>query len=214
MFENIKAVIFDLDGTLVDSMWVWRDVDIKFLNKRGIELPEDLQREIEGMSFNETASYFKKRFSLSESIEEIMNEWDELTFYFFKEKVLLKEGVIELLELLKKSGIKIAIGTSNTKDRTIDLLKKYDILDYFNSIRTSCEVGKGKPFPDIFLKVSEDLEIDPKNCLVFEDTYAGVLAAKRAGMKVYAIADESSLKYKKEISELADNYIENFIEIA
>ncbi len=80
--------------------------------------------------------------------------------------------------------------------------------------RYLCEVEKGKPYPDVFLKVAEDLKVSPEDCLVFEDTYAGVLAAKRAGMKVFAVADEFSFPYKDEICSLADKYIENFREIA
>ncbi len=214
MFNNIEGVIFDLDGTLIDSMWVWYEIDVEFLGKRGFELPEDLQREIEGMSFTETANYFKERFDLDETIEEIQAEWDEMTFDYYKERVALKEGVKELLDYLSKKNIKMGIGTSNTKERTIDILKKYDIIHYFETIRTSCEVDRGKPYPDVFLKVAEDLGLRANECLVFEDTYAGVLAAKRAGMKVFAVADESSNKYKDEISELADKYLGSLNRIA
>ena len=68
MLENIKAIFFDMDGTIIDSMWMWRNIDIEFLGKRGIELPENLQRDIEGMSFTETAVFFKNRFNLNERI--------------------------------------------------------------------------------------------------------------------------------------------------
>ena len=78
MLPDKKAVIFDLDGTLVDSMWMWRDIDIEFLGSRGITFPEDLQEKIEGMSFTETAQYFKETFPLEESVEELKAIWNEM----------------------------------------------------------------------------------------------------------------------------------------
>lgn len=195
-------------------MWVWYKIDVEFLKKRNIELPDDLQREIEGMSFTETAGYFKKRFQLVESIEEIKAEWDEMTFKYYKEEIFLKEGVKNLLDFLKSKNIKIGMGTSNVRERTIEILQKYNILDYFETIRTSCEVGRGKPHPDVFLMAAKDMKLNPEECLVFEDTYAGVLAAKRAGMKVFAVADDLSLPYKGEITEIADKYIDSLVDIA
>ena len=78
MLENKKAVIFDLDGTLVDSMWIWREIDIRFLGKYGLQVPEGLNDELEGYSFHETAVYFKKRFELPLTIEEIMETWNHM----------------------------------------------------------------------------------------------------------------------------------------
>ena len=78
MLQNIKAVLFDLDGTLVDSMWMWKDIDIEYLGKRGIALPESLQKDIEGMSLTETATHFKTRFQLPETLEEIKKEWMDM----------------------------------------------------------------------------------------------------------------------------------------
>ncbi|MCT4620111.1 MAG: HAD family phosphatase [Marinisporobacter sp.] len=214
MMHNIEAVIFDLDGTLVDSMWIWKQIDIDYLGKRGIELPQDLQKIIEGMSFTETAHYFKERFKLEDSIDEIKDEWMEMTRDYYENKIPLKEGVYPFLMMLKNKGIKIGVGTSNAKELAEAVLRKNNIIDFFDTIRTSCEVEKGKPHPDIFLKVAEDLAVEPDKCLVFEDTYAGVLAGKRAGMKVFAVADETSYLYKEDISSLADQYLEGFEEIA
>lgn len=214
MLNNINAVIFDLDGTLVDSMWIWKEIDIKYLEKRGIGLPDDLQKAIEGMSFTETANYFKDRFNLLDDIETIKLEWNDMAGLYYSNQIGLKKGVKEFLDLLKANNIKIGIGTSNSRELATMVLKKNDIYDYFDIIRTSCEVEKGKPFPDVFLKAAEDLGARPEECLVFEDTYAGVLAAKRASMKVIAISDELSLPYKSEIMTVADNYVDNFIGIA
>ncbi|WZL71891.1 HAD family phosphatase [Clostridiaceae bacterium 35-E11] len=214
MLKNIAGVIFDLDGTLVDSMWIWEQIDIDYLGKRGIALPNDLQKKIEGMSFTETAHYFKERFAIKESIEEIKLEWTKMAQDYYQNRIPLKKGVLPWLTFLKSQGIKLGIGTSNSRELAEHVIKKHNIMGFFKAIRTSCEVDKGKPYPDIFLKVAEDLGVTPSSCLVFEDTYAGVLAAKRAGMKVIAIADENSIPYKKDIYSLADQYIEGFEEIA
>ncbi|RKD32492.1 HAD family hydrolase [Thermohalobacter berrensis] len=195
-------------------MWIWEQIDIEFLEKRGIELPDDLQKAVEGMSFTETAIYFKNRFKLKETVEEIKEEWHKMAYDFYKNRVPLKDGAKEFIQYLKSQNIRLGIGTSNSKELATEVLRSHNILHYFNTIRTSCEVKKGKPHPDVFLKVADDLKVVPKNCLVFEDTYAGVLAAKRAGMKVFAVADKLSFPYKDEICSLADKYIKTFKDIA
>ncbi|WIF95169.1 HAD family hydrolase [Caminicella sporogenes] len=214
MLDSIKAVIFDLDGTIIDSMWIWEKLDREFLQKRGIDVPKDLNKDIEGMSFTETVVYFKNRFKLNEDVEDIKSEFIRMAYDYYKNKIELKEGVREFIEFLKAKNIKLGIGTSNLKELVVEVLKRHDIIDYFDTIRTSCEVKRGKPFPDIFLKVAQDLKVEPKDCLVFEDTYAGVLAAKRAGMKVIAVSDELSLPNKEEICQIADKYVENYLDIA
>lgn len=213
MFEGKKAIIFDLDGTLVDSMWIWYDIDKEFLNRRGLELDADLQKSIEGMSFTETANYFKDRYNLCDSIDDIKKEWLSMSHVYYKEKIALKNGVREILEEAKKNNLKLGVGTSNSIELVTTVLETHNIIDNFDTIRTSCEVNKGKPHPDIFLKVAEDLGVKPDECIVFEDTYAGVLAAHRAGMTPIAIYDELSLEYKEEIMDLAHSYINDYHDI-
>lgn len=213
MYKDIKAVIFDVDGTLVDSMWIWRRVDIEFLGKRGIPLPEKLQSEIEGMSFSETAIYFKAKFDLRETLEEIKAEWNEMAEDYYKRHIRLKGGVKEFLELLHNKGLTMGIATSNSRELVDHMLANHGIRQYFSKIRTSCEVEKGKPHPDVYLKVAEDMGIVPDDCLVFEDTLAGVMAAKSAGMKVFAVADEISFESKDKLVEMTEGYIHSFEEV-
>ncbi len=213
MFKDIKAVIFDLDGTLVDSMWMWRDIDIEFLNKYGIEFPENLQGEIEGMSFSETAVYFKERFQLSASLEEIKEEWNQMAWDKYMNDVPLKDGALDLLRFLKENRIMAGIATSNSRELVDLVISKLKVAEYFESIRTSCEVEKGKPSPDIYHLVARDLNVNPKSCLVFEDVIQGVMAGKNAGMRVCAVYDSYSLEDTKKKQELADYYIETFEEL-
>ncbi|HNU79567.1 MAG TPA: HAD family phosphatase [Bacillota bacterium] len=213
MYKDIKAVIFDVDGTLIDSMWIWKQVDIEFLGKRGIPLPERLQMEIEGMSYSETAVYFKERFNLPESLEEIKEEWRLMAEDYYKWHIQLKSGAKEFLKLLYDKGLTLGIATSNSRELVDCMLANHGIRKYFSNIRTSCEVEKGKPYPDVYLKVAEDMGIDPCRCLVFEDTLSGVMAAKSAGMRVFAMADEISLESKDKLIELAEGYIHSFNEV-
>ncbi|HOS70363.1 MAG TPA: HAD family phosphatase [Bacillota bacterium] len=213
MYKDIKAVIFDVDGTLIDSMWIWKQVDIEFLGKRGIALPERLQMEIEGMSYSETAVYFKERFNLPESLEEIKEEWRLMAEDYYKCHIQLKSGAKEFLKLLYDKGLTLGIATSNSRELVDCMLANHGIRKYFSNIRTSCEVEKGKPYPDVYLKVAEDMGIDPCRCLVFEDTLSGVMAAKSAGMRVFAMADEISLESKDKLIELAEGYIHSFNEV-
>jgi len=213
MYNDIKAVIFDIDGTLIDSMWIWKQVDIEFLGKRGIPLPEKLQSEIEGMSYSETAIYFKARFNLPESLEEIKEEWRFMAEDYYKCHIKLKSGAKELLKLLYDKGFKIGIATSNSRELVEYMLVNHGIRQYFSNMRTSCEVDKGKPHPDVYLKVAEDMGIEPCYCLAFEDTVAGVMAAKSAGMKVFVMSDEVSLESKDKLVEMAEGYIHSFNEV-
>ncbi|MGN0305284.1 MAG: HAD family hydrolase [Lachnospiraceae bacterium] len=210
MFKNIEAVIFDLDGSLVDSMWIWRQIDIEYLGKYGIELPEDLQENIEGMSFSETAVYFKKTFPIPESIEEIKAEWNRMAWDKYTHEVPLKNGVKRVLDYCRKRGILLGIATSNSRFLAENVVRSLKVEDYFSCIVTSCEVNKGKPEPDVYLAAAEALNICPEKCLVFEDIVMGIKAGKSAGMKVCAVGDEYSAYQLKEKKALADYYLEDF----
>lgn len=213
MLEHIKAVIFDLDGTLVDSMWMWKAIDVEFLKEYGLFCPEDLQKEIEGMSFSETAVYFKERFELPVSTEEIKQRWVEMSIDKYKHRVPLKSGAKEFLAYLRRRGIRIGIATSNGRDMVDAVLGALGVDSYFQQVTTACEVAAGKPAPDIYLKVAEGLGVEPEECLVFEDIPAGILSGKRAGMRVCAVEDEYSAPVQSEKKRLADYYIKNYTKL-
>ena len=213
MWKNKDAVIFDLDGTLVDSMWMWRQIDIEFLGERGIALPEDLQQKIEGMSFRETAVYMQERFQLKETAEELMDIWNKMAFEKYKNEVPLKRGIQKFLEHLKACQIKMGIATSNSPLLVETVLKAQGIFEYFDSIHTANEVEKGKPAPDIYLLVAKDLGVEPEKCLIFEDIVQGIMAGKNAGMTTCAVYDDYSKNDDANKRATADYYIEDYEQI-
>ncbi len=210
MLKKVKAVIFDLDGTLVDSMWMWKQIDIEYLGKYGIELPETLQKDIEGMSFSETAVYFKETFRLPQSTDQIKEEWNQMAHDKYATQVPLKPGVRELLDYCKQEGLRLGIATSNSRELAETVIRVLGIDRYFDCIKTACEVEKGKPSPDIYLAVAENLDTEPEECLVFEDVVMGILAGKAAGMKVCAVGDGYSEFQIEEKKALADYYVDDF----
>lgn len=214
MLTNKKAVIFDLDGTVVDSMWMWKAIDIEYLGRFGIALPPDLQKKISGMSFSETADYFKQEFLIPDSTEQIKSDWNRMAMEKYRNEVTLKPGVLEFLKKLKERGIRTGIATSNSKELAAAVLERQELLPYFDEIHTSCEVEHGKPAPDIYLFVAECLKTAPEECLVFEDISEGIRAAKAAGMTVCAVEDEYSAMDREEKRRLADYYIGSFEEAA
>ena len=213
MLQDIRAVIFDLDGSLVDSMWMWRAIDIEYLGRFGIPLPEDLQSCIEGMSFSETAVYFKEHFRIPDSIDRIKEDWNRMAWDKYANEVPLKPGIPEFLERCREEGIKLGIATSNSRQLVENIAKVHNLRDYFSCIMTGCDVAHGKPSPDIYLAVAEALDCPPSQCLVFEDIIPGIQAGKAAGMRVCAVEDAYSVNDRERKKTLADYYISDYYAI-
>lgn len=205
-----KAVIFDLDGTLVDSMWMWHAIDVEYLGRYGYRCPPMLQREIEGMSFSETAVYFKETFHIPDSLEAIKASWIDMSIEKYRSEVPPKKGAVRFLQYLRGRGIRMGIATSNGRDMVDAVLNALGIADYFQVVVTGCEVAAGKPAPDIYLRAAERLQTDPRDCMVFEDVTAGILSGTAAGMTVCAVEDAHSAWMRNEKIRLADFYIEDY----
>lgn len=213
MLKNIQSIIFDLDGTLVDSMWLWHDIDVEFLEKRGLILPETYQHDIEGMSFTETAVYTKELFQLSESVEELKDIWNKMAIEKYTCEVPFKPGAEEFLKYCRQQNIRLGIATSNSKKLVDAVAKALHLNDYIQEIVTACEVEKGKPAPDVYLEAAKRMQVSPEHCLVFEDVPMGIMAGKNAGMKVCAVEDPFSVLQREEKRKLADYYISSYEQI-
>ena len=213
MIKNIKACIFDLDGTLVDSMWMWPEIDKEYLGRFGIEYDDNLKNEIDGISFHEPAVYFKNKFGISDSIEKICKDWEDMAYDKYKYEVKEKRGCQKFLEQLKSKGIKMGIATSNNRSMVDVVLESLGMKNFFEVITTSDEVKKGKPAPDVYLTTAKLLNVEPKHCLVFEDVVAGIIAGKSAGMKVCAVEDDFTREVRQRKKELSDYYIDDYSEL-
>ena len=207
------AVIFDLDGTLVDSMWMWKAIDIEYLRRYGHECPDFLQREIEGMSFSETAVYFKETFRLPDTVEEIIAEWMDMVLDQYQNRVPMKPGLKDFLKYVHEKGIRLGIASSNHADLVRAALEGHKIGDFFAAIVTCSEVAHPKPEPDVYLEAARRIQVPAEKCLVFEDIPVGIRAGQSAGMKTCAVRDDYSQEKDGEKRMLADYYIEDYAQI-
>lgn len=212
LMEGKRAVIFDLDGSLVDSMWLWDAIDKEYLGRFGIEIKgrTTLKKDIEGMSFHETALYFKEKFPIPDSIEQMKADWNQMAWDKYAWEVPLKPGIPDFLEGCRRNGILLGIATSNSRELVENVLGVHHLRDAFSAIVTGSEVTKGKPAPDIYLRAAQELGVDPGDCLVFEDILPGLMAGKNAGMTICAVSDADSADTWEEKKTLADYAIENF----
>ncbi|MGL5417585.1 MAG: HAD family hydrolase [Clostridium sp.] len=210
LFNNIKAVIFDLDGTLIDSLWIWHQIDIDYLSSKGIPVPTDLHKKIGHLSFAQTAKFFKETFHIEDSTETIINTWNDMAYQFYLNKTPLKSGAKKFIQELKRKGFKVGLATSNSQPLLEAALKQNGIYHLFDSITLTSEVDKGKDHPDVYLLAAQKLNTAPNDCLVFEDILPAVKGAIKANMKVIAIEDRESIEDSEELKSITLKYLKNY----
>ncbi|MDP4133415.1 MAG: HAD family phosphatase [Bacillota bacterium] len=210
---KFKGAIFDLDGTLLDSMDIWEKIDIEFLAGRGIMMPDDYIAAVTPMGFFQAAQYTIRRFGLKEKPADIMEEWNRMSVESYKNKVTLKPYAKEYLLLLKKHGIKLAVATALSELLYAPALKNNGIYNLFDAFTETSEVKRSKGFPDIYLKAADKIGLPPRECAVFEDIYEGIKGAKDGGFITVGVYDRYSDYEKDKIKELSDLYIRNFKEL-
>ncbi|MCC3865110.1 HAD family phosphatase [Terrisporobacter petrolearius] len=212
MFD-FKGAIFDLDGTLIDSMGVWEKIDKEFLEKRNIDIPSDYIEKINSMSFDKVAQYTIERFNLKESEEELIKEWDEMAIYEYSNNIKLKPNVEEYLKKLKQNNIKIALSTSSPRILYEPVLKNNHIYEYFDVLTSLEDVKRDKNYPDIYLLATEKLNLNPQDCVGFEDILVAINTLKKADFKAIGVYDKYSDCDIEKIKKISDRFIWDFKEI-
>ena len=186
----IKAVIFDLDGLLLDTEIVAFKVYEELGKRFSFELPlPDFMQNFCGQPLRRNVAYCNERFQLPWSLEEAVEEVLRIEKRLLDEGVDVMPGARELLEFLKQNDYKTCVASSSARERSMRLLEKHDLVNFFDDFVFGPEVEKGKPNPDIFLKAAKKISVEPEQCLVLEDSQAGIQAAYTANMKVICIPD-------------------------
>ena len=216
----MKCAIFDMDGTLVDSMPMWHTVADKYLlqNKRTPE--EDLWDRVKRLTETETADYFIERYGIEKSREKICGEIEDIIFREYNENVGLKEGALDFLETLRTRNIPIALATATNRTCVIACLERLGIIDFFTVIHTCLDLNTSKHLPYIFEKSAADCGCKVSETAVFEDALHCIRTAKNAGFTVAALYDASSgeiteppLSDWQRITQIADVCAQNFNEL-
>jgi HAD superfamily hydrolase (TIGR01509 family) len=206
----IKAAIFDMDGTLLDSMPIWEHASERYLADKGIKAQENLAETLFSMSMSQGAAYVKRNYKLPEDIDTIVAGVNTIVFDFYQKEAAPKVGVRQFLDRLKGEGIPMAVATSTDRPMVEAALKRNGLLPYFEHIFTCTEVGAGKVKPDIYLKAQELLGMSREETWVFEDALYAIDTAKKAGFPAVGIYDHASRKQQEQIRALADIYITEF----
>ena len=207
----LKGAIFDFDGTLFDTMFIWNTAGETYLRSIGIEPREDLRKVLKTMSLLQSATYISDKYAISLTVEEIMNGINRTVEDFYFHTVQPKEGVATFLEQMKKQGVKICIATATDRYQVEAALKRYCMEHFFSEIFTCTDVGHGKDEPFIFRKAMDYLGTTRENTVVFEDAYHAAKTAKADGFVTVAVYDSHEEK-QKELQALSDFYFENYTE--
>lgn len=213
MTDKIKAAIFDLDGTLADSMRVWDNLLINFLKRYGYETPPDILREVAFMTMVQSSEYICRKFALPINPSEILQEWIDMVHECYAKEVPLKAGAKEFLTQLKANGVKIALATSCDSSLAVPCLKNNGIFDIIDVITYSDEVGCGKQSPEIYLECLRRLCCEAKDAVLFEDILVGMKAAQSIGLKTIIVEDKSAEADRELLKQGADRYILDFTEL-
>jgi len=210
LFPPHEAAIFDLDGTLLDSMWVWHAVDREFFQARGMELPEDYAKELQSLTFRETAEYTIARFGLPESPEALMAQWNEMSFRQYRDHVRLKPGAREYLQALRAWGVKLGVASNLTAHVARAVLESNGVLDWFDALTSADEVLRGKRFPDIWLLAARKLRVEPRMCVAYDDVPKSLLGMRAAGMTACAVREPDMPQDWEWMKREFDCWIESF----
>ena len=208
---RLQSAIFDMDGTLLDSMHIWNDVGPKTLRSMGIEPAPDLGPRLMLMTFRDGAALCKEEYHLSESVEEIMDLTKDRVRSFYEHEVQAKPGVEKFMSLLKMEGVWMYVATNTDRDLVEAALKHTGLEGYFRGVLTCAEVGAGKKdSPEIYERAMRRLRGNKKDTVIFEDALHAIQTAKKAGFRVCGVYDPSAEADQEEIQSLSDYYIRSF----
>ena len=207
----LTGAIFDLDGTLLDSMFIWDTIGENYLRTLGKEPHEDLKETFMTLTLEEAAEYYREHYKVTLSVTEIVDSINAMVEGIYRTKVTLKPGVTDYLRLLKERGVKKCVATVTDRYLVEDTLERLGILHYFSEIFTCAEIGYGKDKPIIYQKALEHLGTAKEETFVFEDSLFALETAKADGFPTIGVYDVHESR-QEEMKRLADCYVRSFEE--
>ena len=185
----IKGAIFDLDGTLLDSMFIWDTIGEEYLRSLGKEPHEDLKETFMALTLEEAAEYYREHYRVPLSVKEIVDGVNAMVEQTYRTKVTLKPGIAEYLAWLKENGVRMCVATVTDRYLVEETLERLGVRHYFSEIFTCAEVGFGKDIPVIYQKALEHLETEKRDTYVFEDMLFALNTAKTDGFPAVGVYD-------------------------
>lgn len=211
---RLQSAIFDMDGTLLDSMPMWQGLGPDLLRRFGVEPAPDLRERLKAMTLRQGAAYCREAYHLDATVEELIGLLEQRVDDFYHSEVRAKPGVERFLSLLKMEGVWMYVATATDRHLAQAALRHAGIDGYFRGIVTSAEVPLGKEeSPEIYERAMRRLQSNKKDTVIFEDALHAIRTAKAAGFRVAAVYDASAQADEAEIRGLADYYIRSFDEM-
>lgn len=208
-----KGAIFDVDGTILDSMAVWENMTSRFLGRYGVEMTAEMAARFKDMTLEESLPLIISEFGIDMDEKSIFEEFNRMACEEYIKNVPAKPGAAEYIKRIAEHGVKIAIATSGFPEACRGAFERLGIAKYISAYAFSSEVGVDKTNPDIYLLAAKRIGIKIEDCMVFEDIYAGVCGAKRAGAMTTAVFDRSSAAETEQLKKSADRYISEWSEL-
>lgn len=209
----IKAAIFDVDGTLLDSMYLWEDAGEILLRNHNLEAPEDLRRQLGPLTLRQTAAYFNEHYHLHDTEEEMMEEICKLVEDAYFYQVPEKPYVREALQWFSEHRVALSILTASERYHVEAACERLGILKYFKKIYTCTELGLSKKEPALFAGVLRDMGVKPEEAVMFEDSLHALKTAAACGMITAAVADTYNREQTGKLRETADFFISDYREV-
>jgi len=211
--KDIEFAIFDMDGTILDSMWAWDTAADRLLELLRITPRPEMREDIRPMTVPQVAEYLIREYELGYTMDEMMKMFDDTMINFYRNGAEFKPGALEFLKKLRERSVGMCVATATDVHMVEIALKRTGIYDMFDFILTCTEVGASKVSPLIFEKCLERAGSDRSRTWIFEDSAFAVETAKRAGFPTLAIYDKSSEQFEDIKREKADIYINSFDEV-
>lgn len=212
--KNFKNAIFDLDGTLLDSMGEWNNLGRNYLLYKGIiNSPDNLNETLNSMSMMEAAEYFRTYFKINGALEDIVSEIKGFIEDKYRYELELKPYAREYLEKMKDENVQMCILSASPMSMVNDALERNNIMKYFSHVITCDQIGYGKDRPDAFYLAADRLRASSGDVIVYDDAYFALLAAKEAGFYTVGVYDDHYAHKRNYIETISDLYIESFQEL-